>query len=55
LAGTIAGTLNQESGSNSRILIKVYKNCGLCSKFIRSGLKHRNRNQTREKIYLPTR
>ena len=34
LAGTIAATLNRRNGSNSRLLIKAYRNYGLSTKFI---------------------
>ena len=51
-AETIAGTLNRKSGSNSEILIKVYRNYELSTKFTLNGLRCRNLNQIREEMPL---
>jgi len=46
-AETMSGSLNQKHGSSSRILIKAYVNCGLCSSNTLNGLKYRSRSQRR--------
>ena len=51
-AGTISGTLNRGNGSSSRILIKVYRNYGLSTKFILNGLRHRSQSLIKGKIRL---
>ncbi|MFM2357493.1 MAG: hypothetical protein RJA61_230 [Candidatus Parcubacteria bacterium] len=46
------GTLNQKYGSNSRILIKVYRNYELSTKFILNGLRCRSRGRIKVKMWL---
>ena len=48
----MSGTLNRKNGSNSRMLIKAYRNYGLCSKFILNGLKRLSQNQIKVKTRL---
>ena len=43
------GTLNQKHGSNSRILIKVYRNCELSTKSTLNGSRYQNLNQSKVK------
>ncbi len=39
-AGTMSRSLNRKDGLTSLLLIKVYRNYGLSTKFIQNGLRH---------------
>ncbi|OGZ06407.1 MAG: hypothetical protein A2762_02810 [Candidatus Lloydbacteria bacterium RIFCSPHIGHO2_01_FULL_54_11] len=50
MAEAMSGTLNRKHGPNSRILIKAYVNCELCSSNILNGLRFQNLNQSKDKM-----